>query len=78
MPGNTRTAGVPPRRWQPLMRCPVTGLLFHYFDGKYRNGSLVHPMAYDRLGYREMPVSSTNPEVAYKPTRPRWFPWGQR
>jgi hypothetical protein len=66
------------RRDQPQMVCPVTGLRFSYNEGKYRNGSLVHPLAYDEPGYREMPLNANTPEPLRRPERPRFAFWNPR
>ena len=56
---------------QPSEVCPITALHFSYGEGRYRSGALVHPLAYDELGYQELPAPVHGPTQNYKPSRPR-------
>lgn len=76
--GTSRKGGPPVRRDQPVETCPITGLKFPYYEGRFRTGSLVHPIAFDRMGYREMPVTWNSPEPAQRPLRPRFVWWNPR
>ena len=74
----SRKGGYDVRRDQPQMVCPVTGLRFPYYEGKWRNGALVHPAAYDEPGYREIPLNQNAPEPPRRPERPRFAWWNPR
>lgn len=52
--GSTYTSGVPRYRGEPLLRCPITGLLFPLSEGRLRNGAFVSAEGYDEPGNREV------------------------
>ncbi len=76
--GTSLKGGPWQRRDQPCETCPITGLKFPYYEGRFRTGSLVHQLAYDQMGYREMPVTWNSPEPAQRPIRPRFVWWNPR
>ncbi len=50
-----------PRRGEPVILCPVTGLLVSLSEARWRNGAWVHPKADLERGYKEPPDGSPIP-----------------